>query len=149
MQQGIDYIGVGVTFLCHDGAGNILLHLRSAQCRDEHGRWDIGGGGIDHGETIEDTLTREIKEEFCTDIIAHELLGYRDVHREQDGARTHWIMFDFLVHIARDSVAIGEPHKCDDIGWYTFDTLPAPMHSQWIAFVAQYTSRLLTVYSGG
>ncbi len=52
MLKGVDYIGITVTHWVHDGAGNVLLNLRSANCRDEHGRWDICGGSVDFGETV-------------------------------------------------------------------------------------------------
>jgi len=33
----------------------------------------------------------EIKEEYCTDVLGFDFLGYRDVHREHNGKKTHWI----------------------------------------------------------
>ncbi len=66
VQKGVDFTGVTVVFLCHDGQGNILLSKRSTQCRDEHGTWDPGGGSIEFGDHVEDTLRREIAKECCT-----------------------------------------------------------------------------------
>jgi len=62
MQKGTDFVGVTISFYCHDGAGRFLMARRSANCRDEHGRWDIGGGGLEFGESVEETLKKEIKE---------------------------------------------------------------------------------------
>ena len=81
MKKGIDHIGVGVVFFCHDGKGNFILNKRTAKSRDEYGRWDPGGGGINFGEKVPDALKREIKEEYCTNILKAEFLGFRDVHR--------------------------------------------------------------------
>jgi len=144
LKKGKHYTGVCVIFLCHDGQGNFVMHRRSAQARDEHGKWDIGGGGLAFGEKIEDCLTREIKEEYCTDVISHDFLGYRDVHRTHDGHTTHWIALDFLVQIDRSQVAIGDPEKMDDIAWFRLDTMPAPedQHSQLPAALQQYASQL-------
>ncbi len=50
MKKGVDYTGVCVVFYCHDGQENVLMHKRSNKCRDEFGRWDIGGGGFEFGE---------------------------------------------------------------------------------------------------
>ena len=44
MQKGIDFIGITTVFFCHDGKGKFLMAKRSKNARDEHGRWDIGGG---------------------------------------------------------------------------------------------------------
>src|SRR6185295_6821186 len=69
MKKGIDHIGVTVVYFCHDGKGNVLMAKRSANTRDEQGRWDIGGGGVEFGDTVEDTLRKKIKEEYNCDVI--------------------------------------------------------------------------------
>jgi 8-oxo-dGTP pyrophosphatase MutT (NUDIX family) len=138
MKTGIDYTGIGVVFFCHDGKGNYLLSKRGKNCRDEHGRWDPGGGGLDFGDKVEEVLKKEIKEEYCADIINHQFLGYRDVHRLHEGVKTHWIILDFRVLIDPKQVKNGEPHKFEEIGWFSLDKLPEPLHSQFPAALRQY-----------
>ncbi len=144
MQRGIDYVGVAVVYFCHDGKGNILLAKRGIKTRDEQGNWDIGGGGIEFGDTVENTLRKEIKEEYCTDVLDYEFLGYRDVHRENNNNRkkTHWITLDFKVFIDRKKAKNGEPHKFDEIGWFTFKNLPSPVHSQLPNFLKLYKDKI-------
>ncbi|MGB2580187.1 MAG: NUDIX domain-containing protein [Minisyncoccia bacterium] len=142
MKKGEDHIGIAVTFLCHDGNGNFLFSKRSANCRDEHGRWDHGSGALEFSDTVEGTLKKEVLEEYCTDVLEYQTLGYRDVHREHAGRRTHWIALDFLVHVDRDKVKNGEPHKFDDIGWFTLNNLPAPLHSQFPTFLKLYKDKI-------
>ncbi len=89
MIEGIDYIGVTIVSFCHDGNGNFVMAKRKETCRDEQGRWGIGGGGLEFGENVKDTLRREIKEEYLTDVLNYEFLGYRDVHRQNNGSPTH------------------------------------------------------------
>ena len=141
-KKGVDFTGVSVVFICHDGNGNMLMNKRSQNCRDEQGNWDIGGGSLEFGHKIEDTLKREIKEEYCTDIIGHEFLGFRDVHRVVNGKNTHWITLDFKVHVDRTQAKIGEPGKIDEIGWFTKDKLPTPVHSQLPHFLEKYKDKL-------
>lgn len=143
MKKGEDFVGVTIVYACHDGKGNYLFNKRSANCRDEHGRWDPGGGGLEFGDTVEGTLHKEIGEEYCTDVLAYEFLGYRDVHREHDGRPTHWIGLDFKVLVDRGKVANGEPHKFDELGWFRLDNLPTPIHSQYPHFLALYRDKLL------
>lgn len=69
MKKGIDYTGVSVVFFCHDCKGRILMAKRSQNCRDEKGKWDIGGGGLDFGENVDETLAKEIMEEYCAEIL--------------------------------------------------------------------------------
>lgn len=141
--KGIDYTGVTVVYFCHDGKGNVVMAKRSDNTRDEHGTWDIGGGGVEFDETIEGTLKKEIGEEYCTDVLKAEFLGYRDVHRSKDGKPTHWIALDFKVLIDPVKVRIGEPHKFVDIGFFRLDNLPSPLHSQLPNFLKLYNDKLI------
>lgn len=142
MKRGQDYIGVGVVYLCHDGKGNVLLNKRSVNCRDEHGMWDPGGGGIEFGDTALDTLKKEIAEEYCTGVLDYTFMGYRDVFRENNGEKTHWVVLDFKVLVDREKVKNGEPHKFDDVSWFTLDKLPTPLHSQFPYFLKKYEKDL-------
>ncbi|MBP9749280.1 MAG: NUDIX domain-containing protein [Candidatus Pacebacteria bacterium] len=142
VQNGIDCIGVTIGFLCHDGHGNILLSKRGMNCRDEQGRWDSGGGALEQYDTVEETLHKEIREEYGTEVISFEFLGYRDVHREYAEKRTHWIALDFKVLVNRSMVYNAEPHKFDAVDWFTLDTFPSPLHSQFPFFLKKYHDKL-------
>lgn len=146
MQKGVDHIGVAVAFFCHDGKGNVLMSKRGANARDEHGKWDIGAGGIEIGQTVEDTLVKEIKEEYCTDIVRADFLGYRTVLREINGQKTHWIMFDFKVQVKPEMVKNGEPHKFDDLQWFAFNGMPETekIHSQVPNFIKLHKEKIFS-----
>ena len=142
MKKGEDYVGVTLSFFCHDGKGNFVLTKRSNNCRDEHGRWDFGGGGLDLHETVENQLRTEIREELCAEILEFEFLGYRDVHREHEGVKTHWVSLDFKALVAPTEVKNGEPHKFDEVRWFPFTSLPSPIHSQLPLFLEKYKEQL-------
>lgn len=119
------------------------MHKRSKNARDEHGAWDIGAGGIELHDTMEDTLRKEIKEEYSTEVLAFEFLGFRDLHRvNQNGGNTHWIALDFKVLVDPEQVRNGEPHKFDEVGWFTLGNLPLPVHSQLLYFLEKYKIEL-------
>jgi len=142
MKKGIDYTGVTISYFCHDGNNNFLLAKRSKNCRDEHGNWDNGGGGLEFGHTVLDTLKKEIKEEYCVDVLNYEFLGYRDVHRIHNNQKTHWVSLDFKVLIDRNKVKNGEPHKFDDMKWFRLAKLPKPLHSQLPKALKMYKDKL-------
>lgn len=129
IKKGVDYVGVTVSYVCHDGKGNYLMNKRGQNCRDEHGAWDFGGGGLEMGERIEECLVKEIKEEFGVDPIDYKFLGYLDIFRNLSGVDTHWLALEFLVLVDSSKVINGEPHKFDEIGWFKLDNLPSPLHS--------------------
>lgn len=141
MKKGVDYTGVTVVFVCHDGEGNYLFSKRSKNCRDEHGRWDPGGGGLEFGDGVIDTLKKEVAEEYCTDVLECEFLGYRDVHRNEN-KKSHWIALDFKVRVDKEQVRNGEPHKFEELKWFKLNELPENMHSQWPTFYKKYEDKL-------
>ena len=142
MKKGVDFPGITVCFFCHDGNGNFILAKRSKNCRDEHNLWDSGAGGLELGDNVEDRLKKEIKEEYCTDIIDFEFLGFRDMHRKNGNENTHWVALDFKVLIDPKKVQNGEPHKFDELKWFNFDTLPKELHSQLPFFLEKYKDKL-------
>lgn len=143
MKKGEDYTGVTICYFCHDGKGNFLMNFRSKNCRDEHERWDIGAGGLEFKDGVEETLRKEIKEEYCTDVLDFEFMGFRELHREHQGKPTHWIALDFKVLVDQSKVKNGEPHKFEKIGWFTLNSLPTPTHSQFPKFLDKNRSKLV------
>lgn len=142
MKKGFDYTGVSIVYFCHDGKGRFLMAKRSKNCRDEHGKWDIGGGGLKFGDTVLETVKKEIKEEYCCDVLKQRFLGYRDVHRKHAGKKTHWIALDFKVLVDPKQVRNGEPHKFDQIRWFSLDAIPKGLHSQLGGFFQKYKKSL-------
>lgn len=130
VKRGVDCIGIACIFLCHDGSKRVLLHQRSVNCRDEQGRWDCGGGSLEFGEEFEDAVRREVFEEYCAEAREITHLATHNIIREHNGAPTHWVALTFAVLVDPSQVKIGEPHKMDDIGWFTLDALPSPLHSK-------------------
>lgn len=129
LKRGVDYIGVTVNFLIHDGKGKILLQKRSKNCRDEHGRWDIGGGAVEFGEGLDDALLRELQEEYAVTPIEYSQTKIGTALRVHDGSPTHWVYVNYKVLVNPVSIKIGEPHKVDAIGWFRKADLPKSLHS--------------------
>jgi 8-oxo-dGTP diphosphatase len=141
--KGVSFTGITTVFFCHDGKGRLFLTKRSKNTRDEHGRWDPGGGGLKHGQAIEENMRREVKEEYNADIIKSEFLGYFDAFRPgPEGLLTHWLAMCFAVQIDPSQVKINEPDMVDDSGWFSIDNLPKPMHSQFETFYKKHGQKL-------
>ncbi|MFB4273428.1 NUDIX domain-containing protein [Nonomuraea sp. GTA35] len=119
---------VSCVFICHDGDGRVLLARRGAGARDEPGTWDCGAGALEYGESFETAVAREVGEEYTTRPLEIATIGVRNVLREEPSS--HWVAVIFAVRVDPAEAAIGEPHKFDELGWFSPDALPYPMHSQ-------------------
>lgn len=129
-QKGFDYIGVTCVFWCHDENNRILMHRRSKNCRDEQGRWDCGGGSMEFGETFEETVRREVAEEYGVEPVEIKYITTANVLRTHDGRKTHWIKNLHWVLVDPTRVKNNDPEKIDEIGWFSIEDLPSPLHSQ-------------------
>lgn len=144
LRTGVDCIGVSVVGMCHDGNGKFVLLKRSANARDEHGKWDMCAGALDFGNTLEDQIRQEVKEELGAQVLAMQYLGYRDAFRSQNNQPTHWVGHDFLVQVNPADVRIGEPHKFTEIGWFAVGSFPEEklLHSQIPIALKRYKDKL-------
>jgi 8-oxo-dGTP pyrophosphatase MutT (NUDIX family) len=131
---------VSCVFVCHDGTGRVLLARRGAGARDEPGTWDTGAGALEHGESFADAVRREVREEYTAGALSIETIGVRNVLR----GGSHWVAVVSAVLVDPAAVAIGEPHKFDELGWFSPDALPTPLHSQLPA-----TVELFREWNGG
>jgi len=135
---GVNYIGVTTPFYCNDGKGNFLLHKRSKNCRDEQGRWDAGGGQLEFGQTPEESVLREVEEEYGCRGKIQEVLPAYSILRNLEGKNTHWVGIPFFILVDKNEVKINEPEKIDEIGWFKLDNFPKPLHMGFTGALKRY-----------
>ena len=128
MSRALSEPVVSCVFVCHDGTGRVLLARRAAGARDEPGTWDCGAGALEHGETFEAAVAREVREEYGVAAARIDLLGVRNVLRGDPVA--HWVAIVFAVEVDPARARIAEPHKFDRLGWFDPADPPEPAHSQ-------------------
>lgn len=136
MQPGIDYIGVITPFFCHDGQGNFLFYKRGLASKDEPGKWDCSGGTLKFGEQPLDGALRKLKSQYSVEPLAQDQLPACSVLIDINEQPTHWLAIPFIFQVERSQVKIGEPHKMEEIAWFTLDNLPEALHPG-AAFVLQ------------
>jgi len=117
MQRGIDYIGVGVGAAIFNKKGKLFITQRGPKAKNECGKWEIPGGSVEFGETFEEAITREIKEELGVDIKVIELLGV--CSHIIPAEIQHWVSPTYICEIVKGIPTIKEPEKCSAIGWFT------------------------------
>lgn len=78
--------------------------------------WEFPGGGKDDGETFEECVRREIKEELGIDIaVEKKYMEIRRVHRE----RVIWLNFFLCTHLSGEP----QPLECQKLVWADVDEL--------------------------
>lgn len=108
-----------VAVVIEDEKGRILLTQRGRISRDELGKWENCGGAVDPGETYEEAIKREVKEELGCDLELKEVL-YRDKFTTDSKARWEVTIFRGVLS------GRPEPQNKDenmDVKWFRKDEL--------------------------
>lgn len=82
--------------------------------------WQIPGGGLEFGESVETALFREMKEETGLDLKIIRLLPkiYHDVR-----GKWHGIFICFLCRMANEKQPVVINHEASDWGWFELDEI--------------------------
>lgn len=124
-KAGKDYIGLGVGAIIHDGAGKILLLKRAGSLdssRSTVGMWSNPGGEVQFGESVEEAVRREAREELGVEIDIERAIGFSD--QILPNAGVHWHLVAFLARIASGEPRITEPQKSEGLAWFNISDLP-------------------------
>lgn len=124
-KAGIDYVGVGVGVVLVDRQGRVFMAQRGPKAKNERGLWEFPGGAVEFGESLEQALAREMKEEYGIDIEVGDLLDVVD-HILPD-ERQHWVSPTFMGKIVAGEPCIKEPEKCSAISWFSLDIVPGQL----------------------
>ena len=125
MKAGKDYIGVGCGALIINNLNQVLLLRRGPKSKNQVGFWNQPGGAVEFGETVEDAIRREIKEELDVEIKLLEMLCYTDHILPEENQ--HWLTVAYLAKIKSGKYKIMEPEKCDRLQWFDLNNLPKPL----------------------
>jgi 8-oxo-dGTP diphosphatase len=105
-QRPIPCVGAIIT-----DRGQILLIRRGHE--PEAGRWSLPGGRIEPGETDQQALAREVREETGLEVIPGPLIGAVD--RPAPGGRV-LVIRDYAATVAGGTLAAGD--DADDARWF-------------------------------
>jgi phosphoglycolate phosphatase len=102
--------------LIHDGAGKILM-IRTHKWSD---LWGIPGGKIERGESSEDALKREIREETALEISDIRFVMNQDcIHSTEFFRPEHFILLNYLAKATSHQVTLNE--EAEDFRWLDID----------------------------
>jgi ADP-ribose pyrophosphatase YjhB (NUDIX family) len=99
--------------------GNVAL-VRSSNPKHQPPLWWLPGGGIDFGESPEDTLLREFVEETGLEVKNPKLIGTTsDLRRRDNGDKLHTVRILFTVELAGGELRHEVHGTTDHAGWFS------------------------------
>jgi mutator protein MutT len=86
------------------------------------GRWVVPGGTVELGETLEEALVREMREETGLEVEPVEMLAVFDrIDRDGEGVAHHYVIVDYLCRwVAGEAVAGSDAL---DVAWMSREEL--------------------------
>ena len=134
-EKPADRLHPGVAAVVFDSAREQVL----LQKRSDNGMWGLPSGHVEIGETVEEAVIREVKEETGLQVKVVRLVGvYSDpssqVFSYPTGERVHFITTFFECLPVGGSLS-PDMVESRDVKFFHFGNLPAnilPMHPRWL-----------------
>jgi len=112
---------VNATAVIFDSSREKVLLIR----RLDNGRWCVPGGGMDPGESAEETCARETLEETGLEVVVTKLVGIYTspdvIATYEDGNRWQSIGISFEAEVAAGDLRLSR--ETTDIGYFSIDLL--------------------------
>jgi ADP-ribose pyrophosphatase YjhB (NUDIX family) len=122
-----------------DERGRVLL-----QCRSDFKQWGLPGGAVEVGETLEQAVRREVKEETGYDVEVVRLVGaYSDptdtTVRYPNGDVAHYVSLTFECRVVGGRPRTDE--ESTDLAWFEVEALPPDVMPQHVPRVRDAAAR--------
>ena len=109
-------IGVGAVVICD---GKILLEKRKNE--PGKGKWSIPGGLVELGESVEQTVIREVREETGLEVEKPKHIDVVDnvVRDNNSEIKYHFVIIDYFVKLKGGTMKATS--DAEELRWVTFD----------------------------
>jgi mutator protein MutT len=113
-------IFIGVLGLAINKNGQYLLTKRHEPSNARiHNKWQLPGGGLDFGETVEQVLAREMEEELRVSVrILYPYPMVKTHIYDYSGKKIQVLLLTYLVDLGGQAPKIGDP-ETGEFGWFS------------------------------
>ena len=101
--------------------GELLLQKRSANKRRNPSKWSKTGGQVDSGESVEDAILREVKEELGIEI-PREQTKIVNIHKSNDKNKRFAYNFIFVVNYELDDYIL-QKEEVEEVKYVTIEEM--------------------------
>ena len=110
--QSLRKASVGIIIVeSQEGKAGFILTRRSRGLRNHSHQYALPGGRIDQGETREETVLREVREEIGISVSSNEILGCLDEYETRSG----FSITPIVLWVEDLSTMVPEPNEVDEI----------------------------------
>jgi 8-oxo-dGTP diphosphatase len=114
----------------------LLIKRRTVPFR---GYWALPGGRVDLGETVEQTIVREVKEETGLDITVLSKIGEYHEQGVQDGVKYDYYPACFFVKVVGGEIKKQES-EIEEIKLFSSDEVPATLAFEHAQMIKDYVT---------
>ena len=101
--------------------GEILLQKRSSNKKKNPNKWAKTGGQVDSGESVENAIFREVKEELGIEIPKNQIKIY-DIHKSNDKTKRFSYNFIFKVNYKINEYTL-QKEEVSDVKYVTIEEI--------------------------
>jgi 8-oxo-dGTP diphosphatase len=132
MQENQPRVGIGIMIFKE---GKVLFGKRKGSHGE--GEYSLPGGHLEYGETMEECIRRETREECGIEIDNVRFQLLRDVMYYMP---KHYVQVGFIADWKEGIPAALEPEKFYDLDWYDLSHLPEPLFGPSKNLIESYKS---------
>src|SRR5579862_2545872 len=134
------YLAVSAAIFRH---GRVLIVRRARP--PAHGLYTLPGGGVELGETLEQAVVREVREETALEVEPVALAGYRQAIARDDAGRIerHFVILPFAARWISGEITLNE--ELADAHWLLPTELGGLQTTEGLAQIVAAAQQQMTV----
>lgn len=110
----MDRVDVVYALICNEATEEVLM------VKNRHSTWSLPGGAVEKGETLEQAVIRETKEETNLLIEAGNITAVNEAFFVKH--RNHGLLFTFNAKLIGGEIAIKDKDEIEEIKWMDLKT---------------------------